>query len=151
MIIYPDNKIPGANMGHTWVLLAPGGPHVGPMNLVIWVTITLERLQRDELRYALPRIPILKYLNKCFYLFQTMLTKQIPVLFMTILFTGITKFVQYFIVKALQLISGLGPFYKLLLEFQKNNTDKTSIRRLYISSMYTLLRNTFTGDIHLYT
>ena len=26
----------GANMGPTWVLSAPGGSHVGPMNLAIW-------------------------------------------------------------------------------------------------------------------
>ena len=32
----PDSKIHGASMGPTWVLLAPGGPHVGPMNLAIW-------------------------------------------------------------------------------------------------------------------
>ena len=31
----PNNKDHGANMGPTWVLLAPGGPHVGPMNLAI--------------------------------------------------------------------------------------------------------------------
>ena len=31
----PDNKVHGANMGPTWVLSAPGGSHVGPMNLVI--------------------------------------------------------------------------------------------------------------------
>ena len=30
-----DNKVHGANMGPNWVLLAPDGPHVGPMNLVI--------------------------------------------------------------------------------------------------------------------
>ena len=30
-----DSKIHGANMGPTWVLSAPGGPHVGPINLVI--------------------------------------------------------------------------------------------------------------------
>ena len=29
----PDNKVHGANMGPTWVLSAPDGPHVGPMNL----------------------------------------------------------------------------------------------------------------------
>ena len=29
---YPDSKIHGANMGPTWVLSAPDGPHVGPMN-----------------------------------------------------------------------------------------------------------------------
>ena len=31
----PDSKIHGANMGPTWVLSAPDGPHVGPMNLAI--------------------------------------------------------------------------------------------------------------------
>ena len=31
----PDSKVHGANMGPTWVLLAPDGPHVGPINLVI--------------------------------------------------------------------------------------------------------------------
>ena len=31
----PDSKVHWANMGPTWVLSAPGGPHVGPMNLAI--------------------------------------------------------------------------------------------------------------------
>ena len=31
----PDSKVHGANMGPTWVLSAPGGSHVGPMNLAI--------------------------------------------------------------------------------------------------------------------
>ena len=31
----PDSKVHGANMGSTWVLSAPDGPHGGPMNLVI--------------------------------------------------------------------------------------------------------------------
>ena len=30
-----DSKFRVANMGPTWVLTAPGGPHVGPMNLAI--------------------------------------------------------------------------------------------------------------------
>ena len=34
---YPDSKVRGANMGPNWVLSAPDGPHVGPMNLAIWV------------------------------------------------------------------------------------------------------------------
>ena len=29
----PDSKVHGANMGPTWVLSAPDGPHAGPMNL----------------------------------------------------------------------------------------------------------------------
>ena len=31
----PDNNVYWANMGPTWVLSAPDGPHVGPMNLAI--------------------------------------------------------------------------------------------------------------------
>ena len=31
----PDSKVHGAKMGPTWVLSAPDGPHVGPMNLAI--------------------------------------------------------------------------------------------------------------------
>ena len=33
----PDSKVHGANMGPTWVLSAPDGHHVGPMNLAIRV------------------------------------------------------------------------------------------------------------------
>ena len=33
--INPDSKVHGANMWPTWVLTAPDGPHVGPMNLAI--------------------------------------------------------------------------------------------------------------------
>ena len=32
----PDSKLYGANMGPTWVLSAPDGPHGGPTNLAIW-------------------------------------------------------------------------------------------------------------------
>ena len=38
---YPDSKDHGANMGPTWVLLAPSGPHVDPMNLALRVWILL--------------------------------------------------------------------------------------------------------------
>ena len=34
---YPDSKVHGDNMGPTWALSAPGGPHVAPMNLAIRV------------------------------------------------------------------------------------------------------------------
>ena len=34
---FPDNKVHGTNMGPTWALSAPDGPHVGPMNLAIRV------------------------------------------------------------------------------------------------------------------
>ena len=35
----PDSKVHGANMGPTWVLSAPDGPHVGPMNLAVRVSL----------------------------------------------------------------------------------------------------------------
>ena len=34
----PDSKVYGANMGTIWGQQDPGGPHVGPVNLVIWDT-----------------------------------------------------------------------------------------------------------------
>ena len=34
---YPDSNVHVAHMGPTWILSAPGGPHVGPMNLAIRV------------------------------------------------------------------------------------------------------------------
>ena len=33
----PDSKVPGAKMGPIWGRQDPGGPHVGPMNLVIYI------------------------------------------------------------------------------------------------------------------
>ena len=36
---FPDSKVHGANMGPTWVLSAPDGPHVGPMNFTIRVAM----------------------------------------------------------------------------------------------------------------
>ena len=31
-----DSKVHGANMGPIWGRQDPGGPHVGPVNFVIW-------------------------------------------------------------------------------------------------------------------
>ena len=36
---FPDSKVHGANMGPIWGRQDPGGLHVGPMNLAIWVPI----------------------------------------------------------------------------------------------------------------
>ena len=33
----PNSKVYGANMGPIWARQDPGGPNVGPMNLVIWL------------------------------------------------------------------------------------------------------------------
>ena len=35
LLTNPDSNIHGAKMGPAWVLSAPGGSHVGPMNVVI--------------------------------------------------------------------------------------------------------------------
>ena len=54
--VYPDYKFHGANMGPTWILSAPDGPHVGPMHLAIWVDyveyIGAGPLQRNEERIS---------------------------------------------------------------------------------------------------
>ena len=39
---YPNSNVHGANMGPIWGWQDPGGPHVGPMNLVVWVPFTLQ-------------------------------------------------------------------------------------------------------------
>ena len=39
LVQYPDNKVHGSIMGPIRGQQDPGGPHVGTMNLVIWVTI----------------------------------------------------------------------------------------------------------------
>ena len=36
LMIVPDSKGHGANMGHIWGQQDPGGPRVGPMNFAIW-------------------------------------------------------------------------------------------------------------------
>ena len=48
--INPDSKVHGANMGPTWALSAPGGPHVGPMNLAIREAI--KRRGHKEVTYT---------------------------------------------------------------------------------------------------
>ena len=37
---FPDSEVDGAYMGPTWGRQDPGGPHVGPMLLIIWVVST---------------------------------------------------------------------------------------------------------------
>ena len=41
----PDSKVHGAIMGPIWGQQDPGGPHVGPMNFVIWVNIKMSSYQ----------------------------------------------------------------------------------------------------------
>ena len=36
IVIVPDSKVHGANMGPIWDRQGSGGPHVGPMHFAIW-------------------------------------------------------------------------------------------------------------------
>ena len=62
----PDSKVHEANMAPTWVLSAPDGPHVGPMNLAMREGIASQKwlchsylivtfIQRTHKRYPLAR------------------------------------------------------------------------------------------------
>ena len=53
----------GANMGPTWVLSAPGGPHVGPINLVIKVPLKLWHAWRTPSHNFMWMLLLLHYLN----------------------------------------------------------------------------------------
>ena len=55
LIVSPDKKVHGANMGPTWVLSAPDGPHVGPMNLVIKVNSSC---LTSHFRWPFPFFPL---------------------------------------------------------------------------------------------
>ena len=48
---FPDSKVHEANMGPTWVLSAPDGPHVGHMNLAIRVMVgEVWQLSKDDVK-----------------------------------------------------------------------------------------------------
>ena len=51
---YSDSKVHGANMGPTWVLSAPGGPHVGPINLAIRVVQIMDWCQIGNMPLSEP-------------------------------------------------------------------------------------------------
>ena len=51
---YSDRKVHVANMGPTWVLSAPGGPHIGPMNLAIGLVMQNARV---SIPYSYQDIP----------------------------------------------------------------------------------------------
>ena len=51
---FPDSKVQGANMGPTWVLSAPDGPHVGPMNLAIREGLYLTQVTATHLKIRQP-------------------------------------------------------------------------------------------------
>ena len=64
---YPDSKVHGANMGPTWVLSAPDGPHDGPMNLAIRVQIQCRFQNWMRLFYYIE----IKAVIDVYFLFET--------------------------------------------------------------------------------
>ena len=79
----PDSKVHGANMGPIWGQQDPGGPHVGPINFVIWVfmlTCTVigvfwiishvynAMIKRYILKRRLKQMPF-QHLSVCWYVF----------------------------------------------------------------------------------
>ena len=54
---YPDSKVHGANMGPIWGRQDPGGPHVSPMNFVIWVITLFTDYRANSEINMLPRMP----------------------------------------------------------------------------------------------
>ena len=62
----PDSKVHWANTGSTWVLSAPDGAHVGPMNLSIRVVTSsfeMVKLLADDNVMTWPRFPTIDLLN----------------------------------------------------------------------------------------
>ena len=58
----PGSKVHGANMGTTWVLSAPDGPHVGPVNLAIRdITKLLAFFMGIHWSPVYPHTPYLQY------------------------------------------------------------------------------------------
>ena len=57
----PDNKVHGANVGPTWVLSAPDGPHLGPMNIAIRDVVSERQcsIALTTLRHVMPAHVIL--------------------------------------------------------------------------------------------
>ena len=54
----PDSRVRGANMGPIWGRQDRGGPHVGPMNLVIW-GVQIDKFTECIIRNMWPKIKFL--------------------------------------------------------------------------------------------
>ena len=51
----PDSKVHGANMGPIWGRQDPGGPHVSPMNFVMWDGECWSQAEGKALETSWPR------------------------------------------------------------------------------------------------
>ena len=51
LYLFLDSKVHGTNMGPTWVLSVPSGPHIGPMNLAIRDDTNPDTSSKDVVSY----------------------------------------------------------------------------------------------------
>ena len=59
----PDSKDHGTYMGPTWVLSAPGGPHVGSVVLAIWAISMAIAIESTTILVTVPGPPLLTDIN----------------------------------------------------------------------------------------
>ena len=61
LLMIPESKVHGANMGPIWGRQDPGGSHVGPMNFAIWdahmgfyyPSVALQNYVRASVRFCI--------------------------------------------------------------------------------------------------
>ena len=70
LFLYPESKAHAANMGPIWGRQDPGGPHVGPMIIAIWV-YTNWPILISKLFYELLLIMYISYVNNTLFSFIT--------------------------------------------------------------------------------
>ena len=82
--VIPDSKVHGANMGPTWVLSAPDGSRVSPMNLAIRRCLLHFRAIRSQLSWLQDlikhnvRLLIGNWNKSCGFLSQVQTARSIP-------------------------------------------------------------------------
>ena len=86
-IPYPDGKVHGTNMGPTWVLSAPAGPHVGPMNLAIRVG----SFQSHQMSHDHHGISCSRQIDRFFNSFYRLTPKNTSNLCITVSLSGIYR------------------------------------------------------------
>ena len=68
--VFPDSKFHGASMGPTWVLSAPDGPHVGPMNPAIRVVMEVQWWAMCTLQWHLTSVMVCQI--TCIFTFNSL-------------------------------------------------------------------------------
>ena len=74
---YPDSKDHGANMGPTWVLSAPRGLHVDPMNLAVRVRL---RGKSGEVYMSTVMLCYMRFPTCCLYWYRAQATMEVDII-----------------------------------------------------------------------